>query len=466
MGTINIETTTLLTLILILNIFTVLFFFIYIRLYKNLELQKLKLFASARLLQSITWLVYMLEVRELDWITMAFSMIPLAFGVFLEAFCLGTINEKLEKTKLYRLLFIPLLFSIVYFAFASFMVARVVIASTYFTFVYLFIWYRHSFKRNNSGMQRVTGWIGFLTALTFFFRGSVTLLANVHLVVTSQIYYNVIAGIGIFITTAFWPLLFLFLQKENDERLILSKDRRIERDNLKLRKINAAKDKFFSIISHDLRSPFSSVLGFLELIVENSKNRNYEKIETYSNLAYLSAQQSFNLMNNLLEWSRIQTGRLKLTREKFKLSELILNIKTLFEGRLNAKQIVLKMNMDEEIILYADKFMIDSTIRNLLSNGIKFSETGGTVELTIRQTTADTKIEIRDYGVGIDPEKLARLFDEEYNVTTEGTNHEKGSGLGLILCKEFIEKHDGKLRLQSTPGSGTTVTCIIPSVSE
>ena len=463
MGTINIETSTLFALIVILNIFTVLFFFIYIHLYNNLRIQKLKLFAFARLLQSITWVVYLLKIRELDWITMAISMIPLGFGVFLEAYCLVTVNEKLEKKKLLKQLYIPLIYSIIYFTVAYFTIARVVIASSYLAFVYAFIWFKLALKKNNSGMERVTGWIGFATALTFLIRGLITLLAKVHLMVTSQLYFNVLAGIGIFISTAFWPLLFLFLQKENDERLILSKDKKIERDNLKLKRINATKDKFFSIISHDLRSPFSSIFGFLELIIENSKNRNFEEIEEYSKLAYHSAQQSFNLMNNLLEWSRIQPGRLKLSREKFKLSELVKNIEALLEGRLNAKQIDLKISMNEKIILYADKFMIDSTIRNLLSNAIKFSKTGGKIELSIRQTVVDTKIVIKDHGVGIAPETLAKLFDEEFNVTTEGTDREKGSGLGLILCKEFIEKHNGTLRIQSNLGSGTTATCVIPS---
>lgn len=460
---INIDISTLFFLIVIANMFTIFFFSIYIRLY-HVKVQKLNFYVVARILQSITWLAYALNIGQLNNVIMAATMIPLAIGIALEAYCLITANQQFVKRKLRFLLFIALIFSIFYIFIARIPSFRILVASLFLCFLYGYIWVDLSLRKPRTKLQQITGWLGFMLSFLFVFRELNMIFNQIEIDIYSQHYFNILIGIGIFITTSAWPLIFLLLQKEEAESVILSNEKLIMEKNEKLKLANASKDKLFSIISHDLINPFNSILGFMELVIMNVKKQNYKNVERYSEMVYRSAEESHNLLTNLLHWSSMHTGKLKLEPSTFDLEELVDHCINLLQTNLKEKGINFEKDIMPGLKLIADRIMIEATIRNLMSNAIKFTPTGGTISLNATQSDVETSIEISDNGMGISPENLKTLFQKEDRLSTEGTKHEKGTGLGLLLCKEFVQMHKGQITVESEINKGSVFRVTLPLI--
>lgn len=234
------------------------------------------------------------------------------------------------------------------------------------------------------------------------------------------------------------------------------------KSNEKLIEMNASKDKFFSIISHDLRSPFNSMLGLSDLLSDQVDDLARSEIVEYARMINTSAQKAFKLLQNLLDWARSQTGRITFQPEDIHLQSIIVDVIDTLADVCKDKQISVKYLFTIDDHIYADKNMIESIIRNLLTNAIKFTKRGGEINITVSGSVDETIVAIRDSGIGIAPEKIDRLFLINERTTTEGTDKEQGTGLGLILCKEFVDKHGGEIRVESTPGVGSIFTFTIP----
>lgn len=245
---------------------------------------------------------------------------------------------------------------------------------------------------------------------------------------------------------------------------LISREKLIERQNLELRELNATKDRLFSIIGHDLRNPFNAVLGFADLALEKINNKNYDELDQYCTLIHKSTLQSVDLLNNLLEWSRIQTGSLRFKPETIPFASLLSNVLKLLEANMNEKGITISVTIEPELQVFADCFMLETILRNLISNAIKYSYPNGNITITANQNPEHIRISVHDCGVGIEEGNLSRLFAIEASITTPGTNHEKGSGLGLMICKQFIEAHGGTIQAQSEDGKGTTFSFSLPTV--
>lgn len=239
-------------------------------------------------------------------------------------------------------------------------------------------------------------------------------------------------------------------------------DEELKESESKLREMVATKDKFFNIIAHDLRSPFNAIMGFSDLLEEQMKEKNYEGIEEYSRFIHSASKRSMSLLSNLLEWSRSQTGKIKFEPEYFDLAFLIKEVVELFKDVAEQKSIQLRKVMPANILFRADKSMIENILRNLISNAIKFSNVNGIILIQIDDNEKDLVVSIKDNGVGIEPENIPKLFRLDINYTTPGTQKEKGTGLGLLLCKEFVEKHGGKLKVESNPETGSVFSFNIP----
>lgn len=234
-----------------------------------------------------------------------------------------------------------------------------------------------------------------------------------------------------------------------------------------LRELNATKDKFFSIIAHDLRSPFNSLLGFSELLTKNVKKYDIEEIQKYSSIINSSTQNTLVLLDNLLNWAKSQNVQLKFKPEKVVLSPIIQAIFKLSNASAQNKNIVLNYNQSEEIEVLADLNMIKTVLRNLISNAIKFTEAKGEVNVYAERYHNGIEITVSDNGVGMNQETQNRLFRLEINQTAKGTANEKGSGLGLLLCKEFLEKHGGTIWVESELGKGSNFKFSLPlNISE
>lgn len=235
------------------------------------------------------------------------------------------------------------------------------------------------------------------------------------------------------------------------------------------KELNADKDKFFSIISHDLRNPFNVLLGNAQLMFEMTDQLSKQDIQEMSRSIFNQAKAAHRLLENLLTWSRLQRGRIEYDPASVNLQKLAGNTIALLQGAAKQKQITLKQTIDESIVAEADKDMIDLVIRNLTSNALKFTPEGGQITLSAQNVPSDDKdgnwieININDTGVGISQEDLDLLFKLEHHHTTPGTAQEQGTGLGLILCREMVEKNGGKIWIESEVGQGTTVKFTLPA---
>ena len=241
---------------------------------------------------------------------------------------------------------------------------------------------------------------------------------------------------------------FKHIQSLNDE---------LAKSETELIKLNAKKDKFFSIIAHDLKNPLQGFLGLTKDLAENFNTFNLDELNDYFVTLYDTAKQLYKLLENLLLWSRIQRGSVEQKYEILSLKDLInLNIDL---SKINAKRknINVLNNVDKDISVYADLNMLNTIIRNLLSNAIKFTPEGGRIEFKAAYIPGDKKVifKIIDNGVGIDEDTKSKLFKIDKQMTTKGTNNESGTGLGLILCQDLVEKNNGTISVQSKPGEGT-----------
>ncbi len=229
-----------------------------------------------------------------------------------------------------------------------------------------------------------------------------------------------------------------------------------------LKTLNVSKDKFFSIISHDLRSPFNALLGITEYMVQFYNDMNEEEVIDSLINVHKSAQKLYNLILNLLEWSRLQTGRLEVEKSKINFNEICNEILSLYEEMSNSKKILLSSNIPENVIIYADKYMIETVMRNLVSNAIKFTGTDGQVLVNVKIENTIAKISIEDSGIGISKEDMEKLFRIDVQYKHDGTANEKGTGLGLILCKEFVEKNGGLINVESEVNKGSKFIFTVP----
>ncbi len=233
-----------------------------------------------------------------------------------------------------------------------------------------------------------------------------------------------------------------------------------------LKEINASKDKLFSIIAHDLKSPFTAVLGYTEYLSTDLENLTDDEIKSYATNLHKSAESVFKLLDNLLEWSTIQTGRKDFSPSQFSINDLVNNILTLFESTAKEKNIELEFQQEKEHSAYGDKNMIDSVIRNLISNAIKFSHFDSSIIIKTEEDEDFVIVHVVDTGIGIEPSKISRIFSLSGNYSREGTANEKGTGLGLILCKEFIKANGGDIQVESQVGHGSIFTITVPKSGE
>lgn len=233
-------------------------------------------------------------------------------------------------------------------------------------------------------------------------------------------------------------------------------------NELRLRELNTTKDKFFSIISHDLKGPFSSILGFSELLIENLHNNDFSRAEEYATVINSSSQLAMDLLTNLTVWASVQTGRMKFNRKEVDIIAIINEVTELLNASLLQKSITIERNLPHHQPVLADEAMICAVLRNLISNSIKFSFPGGKVFISAVQKHNEVMIEVSDNGVGMKKETIDKLFSIGANVTTRGTQMEEGTGLGLILCKEFVSKHGGEIWAESEYQKGSRFRFTLP----
>lgn len=236
----------------------------------------------------------------------------------------------------------------------------------------------------------------------------------------------------------------------------------IQEKETHLKSLTAAKNKLFSIIAHDLRSPFNAILGFSELLSNNPKGFEVEESEKYIEIINSCAKNTLSLLDNLLNWTHSQTGQFVYKPEKIRLSLVFQDLLEISNSIAEIKNISLRYIQSDTIEIDTDVTMLKIVLRNLINNAIKFTNSNGEIAIYAVRNQNDIEITVSDNGVGISKENRESLFNISTNITSPGTANEKGSGLGLILCKEFVEKLGGNIWVESEEGKGSDFIVSLP----
>lgn len=260
------------------------------------------------------------------------------------------------------------------------------------------------------------------------------------------------------------------LEEENIRAAISTKNKELSDINQKLllsetelKKLSATKDKFFSIISHDLKSPLNSLSGLLNVMIRYSHTLSKEEFMALTKKLDDSVGNVTNLLDNLLHWSRSQMGSMEFQPEEFDINKDIVETVEVLKIAAEAKKIDLTTSSTDTLPCFGDRNMIRFAIRNVLSNAIKFTLKGGKIWVESELVGSQIKVSIRDTGIGMKEEQVKRLFDTHAHFSTPGTDNEKGTGLGLILCKEFVDLNSGSLKVESTINKGSVFTFYFPA---
>ena len=261
--------------------------------------------------------------------------------------------------------------------------------------------------------------------------------------------------------------------KKNTNRMLAERNlqisdaiRKLSESEEELQSLNRSKDRIFSVVAHDLRNPVAAIAGFSELLYDNFDQFPVETQKEYVLQILQATQRMQNLLENLLIWARSQMKAVKYEPENVRIRTIVDDCVREVKANLDHKKIECTVKIDRRCVAHADKSMIHTVFRNLIMNGIKFSFPGGRIWISSEVENGYCSVSVRDEGIGIQPEIQKKLFDANEVVTTPGTTGESGSGLGLVICSEFVERNRGEIRVTSEPGNGSTFTVSLPLPEE
>lgn len=223
-----------------------------------------------------------------------------------------------------------------------------------------------------------------------------------------------------------------------------------------------SKNKFFSILSHDLRSAFGNIANLANLLTESLADISKEELEEFLTAIAKTSQNTLDLLEDLLNWARTQTGTIKFNPEKIELNDLLPEMVSQLKNQAKSKNIELSASISTPYQVFADRNMLRLVLRNLITNAIKFTNPNGFIKLKANPINDTIRIEVQDNGIGISKSRIQQIFNLQKSSSTAGTNKEQGHGLGLILCKEFIERNQGHIGVESEPGKGSTFWVTLP----
>lgn len=291
-------------------------------------------------------------------------------------------------------------------------------------------------------------------------------LATLNAIIIALVVFGAVLSLGLF---AFYRM--TQLRKKNAERTFNSNETlkelnsKLEEQNELIARTIHTRDTLFSIIAHDLKSPFSAMLGYTEMLVEDIEEMDSEEVKTYSKHINQSAGNLFTLVNNLFEWTRSQNESIKLEPTELLVETVVKNAIETYRTLSNSKQLNTVLSLEPGCKVFADEYTFTTVLRNLYSNAIKFTPKLGTISITAQSMGGETLVSIKDSGVGMNAEQIAKLMDLDSRSSTPGTEGEKGTGLGLMVCKEFVTKNNGVLHIGSELGKGSIFTIRLPRES-
>jgi len=249
---------------------------------------------------------------------------------------------------------------------------------------------------------------------------------------------------------------FYFLFKEKNVA------RQLEAKTNELRELNLSKDKFFSIIAHDLKNPFNVLVSYTSILKTDLELFSKDELEQIISDLNQASENGFNLLQNLLLWTRSQTNRIHVLKSNFIFLDIFEKVKALVDLNMIAKNQSLTMDIDPDLVVFADKDMVATVLRNLVFNAVKFSPKGSQIKICAKNVENEVRVDVIDFGIGIPKDSISKLFLIDKDTSTEGTDGETGTGLGLVICREFVEKNNGKIWVESKSGKGSVFSFTLP----
>ncbi len=322
--------------------------------------------------------------------------------------------------------------------------------------VYELKFWTYNFIKDNKVSNRLFKW--FLPVGIFIIILQGYLISNFSLIVNNP---PLFVALTLFIVIPV-TILLIFRVSSIIGIKLLTAEQTLKESEEKLRQLNLDKDRFISILGHDLKSPFNNILGFSKELIEDIRNLNIDEIEDIVKNINKSARITNNLLEDILMWARTQQGNIPFKPQKLRFKDICKNILETLTTNAETKNLTINCLAEDDLIVFADRDMTKTILRNLLSNAIKFTKKGGNINISAERTDSNVTISVSDNGVGIPPDNLTMLFDISEVLTTKGTEKETGTGLGLLLCKEFVEKHGGKIWVESEIGKGSNFKLTLP----
>ncbi len=453
----NIDVKTLFYIFSLGNLFIIFFFAAYVYFYK-VKNNILNIFIIAKVLFAILWVLYALRHEISDFYSIILANIFLIFAIYLDLYCVTYVNETFNKKKFLNTLAIPIIFSIIFILISnSNQTIRIIVISFFVAFFYIVGGLTILLKANKTKIQIAVSYLCFIICSLFVYRMFWAYFEETALVVYPNSGVQLLTYLFLVLGSFIFPMILLIILKEKQEHDII-----ISNNSLKL--LNKNKSNFFSIIAHDLKGPLGTYTKLIELLLNKHKEMPINQREEFLMKLHNSSTQMFNLLENLLKWSKVESGTTKVHPNDTVLKDIINPVALLMKNSLDLKNLDLVIAIPEEETVYCDYNMIMTVIRNLLSNAIKFTPNNGKITILSKKVN-DNYLEIRieDTGVGIPSKDLNSIFDLNSDLNTNGTNNETGTGLGLKLAKEYIKKNNGTIGIESVVNVGTTVWIHLPT---
>lgn len=413
----------------------------------------LLLFGCSKIVQTFAWLTFFLrpDSGQLSTTNLIISNSLIFISFYLESIVMLMMVKGVSK-KTYRMQSILFAFILLVFYYAVLIKTpnnlRVALAALSIFLILIIPTLRFLTETRSSLFKKILGINYILLLMALMFRTIYPLFyttTNLYSVspilnITFLIFFlmMIISGVG-----------YLLLLQEEKE--------------IQIQKLLDDKNKFFSIIAHDLRGPFNGIIGLSELLLEKDNHVDNDQINKFIQLIHQSSKNTYSLLENLLTWAQSQTDSIKFSPEKLEIISVTDKTINLLSNIANNKNITIQSKIENKQYVFADQNMLETIFRNLVSNALKFTKTDGEVVISMAIVKNQILFSIKDNGIGIPPDKMSNLFTINNKYSTLGTNDETGTGLGLMLCKEFVEKHGGKIWVESETGKGSDFKFTIPN---
>jgi signal transduction histidine kinase len=429
--------------------------------YKNKNQKEITfIYSSGKFIVAIFWVAFAYREQWSIYITYVFANVLALTVLCLELYCFYFVGRKPNyKVLLRNLLFILLVSSSLFFFIDSTPAVKVVHMSVVFIGLYLVGGLVLIFNHRGFTTLKIVAIMSLAMCFTFIAKFFIPPNSSGLL---SPNYIIVFSYISSYLLGFCWTILYFDVLNQIAQKEILLKNEEIELDNKKLKELNATKAKLFSIIAHDLRNPIQAIIQLGQMVSGKlGPLSDADKAEAIQAITK-SANTTNNLLSNLLQWGRSETGKLAIQRDQIYLRQLVADCEEVLSETLIQKIIHFENRIEEDVYATADYNMISTVLRNLISNAAKFTNEGGSIIVSCSVMNSTARIQVTDTGVGIPSNVLQKLFDTQFQFYTKGTNNEPGTGLGLKLCKEFIEQNGGTIGAESVESKGSTFYFTLP----